>query len=163
MPKQFLIASTISSKLTVKNKQKEQIMPHISALKDRKFLKKEDCGAGILVTIKQCYEENVAKEGAPPEMKWCLSFFEQEKPMVLNSTNAQIIASVIGSEDTDHWTNEKIVLFSDMSITFQGKLVGGIRARAPRNQPPKVAKSLPATPPAATQAADDPGDDSVPF
>lgn len=131
---------------------------HISQLKESKFLKKEDCGSGILVTIKSCHEENVAKEGAPPEMKWCLYFHEQDKPMVLNSTNGQIIASIVGSEETEHWANEKIVLYHDPNITFGGKLVGGIRARAPRNQPPK-------TQPKAQTAQDQvqPDADDVPF
>jgi hypothetical protein len=115
-------------------------MPHISEFKDSRFLKKEDCGVGILVTIRTCEQINVAKEGAPQELKWCLSFDEVEKPMVVNSTNAQIIAQITGAEDTENWTGHKIVLYSDPNISFGGKLVGGIRARAPRNQPAKPAQ-----------------------
>lgn len=108
---------------------------NIAELKESKFLKKEDAGRGILVTIEKVTQENVAKEGAPQEMKWCVWFSECEKPMVLNSTNGQIIASITGSDDTDNWAGHKVVLYHDPNITFGGKLVGGIRVRAPRPQP----------------------------
>ncbi len=129
-------------------------MPHISQLKESRFLKKEDCGSGILVTIRECSQQNVAKEGADPELKWCLLFDEYDKPMVLNSTNAQIIAQVCQSEETDAWLGKKIVLYSDPSISFGGKLVGGIRARAPVYKKPalttaKVATQAPAPAPTA--------------
>lgn len=151
---------------------------HINQLKDSKFLKKEDCGAGILVTIKGLTEENMAMENAAPEMRWCLHFNEDCKPMTLNSTNAQIIASIVGSEETDNWAGHKIVLYSDPNISFGGKLVGGIRVRAPRNQAPKPGAApthgilgkpvdRPAAPAPATQALAEPdpidGDPSVPF
>lgn len=106
-------------------------MPHISELRESKFLKKEDCGRGITVTISGCDQQNIAKEGAPAEMKWVLHFHEQEKPLVLNSTNGQIIAGIVGSEETDDWQGKKVTLYHDPNITFQGKLVGGIRVRAP--------------------------------
>lgn len=109
-------------------------MPHISEMRESKFIKKEDCGAGILVTINACKQYNVAASGAPEELKWCLEFHEQEKPLVLNSTNMQVIAGICGSDNTDDWTGHKIVLYSDPNVSFQGRLIGGVRARAPRNQ-----------------------------
>lgn len=149
-------------------------MPNISVLKSSKYLKKEDCGQGILVTITGCTEENVAKEGSPEELKWCLHFAETEKPMVLNSTNGQIIAGFVGSDNTDDWTNRKIVLYADPNITFGGKLIGGIRARAPRTPQaaakpaaaPKPTAPAPAPVPAQewpTTPAEPEGEDSVPF
>jgi hypothetical protein len=108
---------------------------HISGLKQSKFLTRNDAGKGILVTIKQIFQENVAKEGAPEEFKWCVLFEETDKPMVINNTNAQIIAGIVKSEETDNWPGHKIVLYDDPNVSFGGKLVGGIRVRAPRNQP----------------------------
>ena len=132
---------------------------HISNLKDSKYLKKEDCDPPILVTITECVEENVAKEGQPPEMKWALYFKEIEKPIILNSTNGQIIAGITGSEETDDWVGKKIVLYHDPNVSFGGKLVGGIRARAPRQ--PKPAQT-PALKPSQQEAPpDDEGE--VPF
>lgn len=108
---------------------------NISDLKQSKFLKKEDVGVGMLVTICALTEANVSMEGAEPQMKTILHFNEQEKGMVLNSTNAQLIAKITGIE-TDiekGWVGHKIVLYADPSITlFGGKLVGGIRVRAPK-------------------------------
>lgn len=134
-------------------------MPNINQIKQSKFLKRDDCGNGILVTITGCHQVNVAMEGAPPEEKWCLSFQETEKPMVLNTTNAQIIAAVCGSQETDDWTGKKVVLYDDPNVSFGGKLVGGIRARAPRGQAaakPIQPVSRPAPPPDETSEADAP-------
>lgn len=89
----------------------------------------------MLVTIRQITQENVAKSGAPEELRWCIHFEECDKPAVLNSTNGQIIASIVKSEETDNWAGHKIVLYDDPTVSFGGKLVGGIRVRAPRNQP----------------------------
>ena len=121
---------------------------HISELKQSKYLKKEDAGPGILVTVKEVTQENVAKEGAEPEYKYIVHFDDAEKGMVLNNTNGQLFAKILGSEESDDWIGTKVVLYEDPSITFGGKLVGGIRVRAQRNVPtaPKAA-----TPPPARQ------------
>jgi hypothetical protein len=132
-------------------------MPNISELKESKFLRRSDVGAGALFTIKGCEQINVAKEGAPDDMKWCLLLEETDKPVVLNSTNAQIIAKFTGSDNTDNWTGKKVVFYDDPNISYAGKIVGGIRARAPRitNAP---AAGRPAPAPAAA-----PADEDVPF
>ena len=113
---------------------------NINDLKTSKFLKKEDVGVGMLVTIASVGQENVAKEGADPEMKAVLHYEELEKPMVLNSTNGQIIAKITGAEDNIEtaWIGAKIVLYNDPNVSFAGKLIGGIRCRAPK---PSVAVS----------------------
>lgn len=114
---------------------------HVSALKESKFLKRTDVGTGALATIRSLSQENVAKEGAEPELKYVLHFEEFEKPLVLNSTNAQIIAQITKQEDTDDWTGHKVVLYDDPNVSFGGKLVGGIRIRAPK-QAAKPAKPV---------------------
>lgn len=114
-------------------------MPNISEMRESKFLKKEDVGAGALLTIESCQQHNVAKDGADPEMKWTLSFSEVDKPLVLNSTNIQLCAKICGSPDTDHWVGKKIVLYNDPNVSYQGKLIGGIRVRAPKTTAVKSA------------------------
>lgn len=142
---------------------------HIGALKQSKFLTRADAGKGILVTIRGVHQENVAKEGAPEELRWCITFEEVDKPMVLNSTNGQLIAQITKSEETDSWGGHKIVLYDDPSVSFGGKLVGGIRVRAPRNQPAPAARPAAATAPAQRQAQprtleeQQPEQDDVPF
>ncbi len=118
-------------------------MPKIGEMRERKFLGKEDVGTGVLVTITSCDQQNVAMEGAGQELKWCLHFRELEKPLVVNSTNAQLCAQICKSDDTDDWTGKQIVLYTDPNVSFAGKLVGGIRVRAPR--PGSVAAAKPVT------------------
>ena len=107
-------------------------MPKIGEMRESKFLKKEDVGKGSLGTIASCVQMNVAMDGAPQDMKWCLTFREIEKPLVLNSTNIQLCAQICGSEDTDDWIGKRIVLYTDPNVSYQGKLIGGIRCRAPK-------------------------------
>ena len=131
-------------------------MPKISEMRESKFLKKEDVGRGVLATIAGCQQHNVAMEGASPEHKWCLSFHELDKPLVLNSTNIQLCAQICRSDDTDHWTGKRIVLYTDPNVSYAGKLVGGIRVRAPKPS------ATPPPPPPAPEP--EPLDDSdIPF
>lgn len=148
---------------------------NVSQLKQSRFLTRHDVGAGVLVTIKGLRQENMSKEGMPEELRWVMDFNETDKPLVLNSTNGQICAQILKSDETDNWIGHKIVLYDDPNISFAGKLTGGIRVRAPRNQPAPVAKpAAPARPaPAPRQEqpraseelnpAEEMGDDSVPF
>jgi hypothetical protein len=145
---------------------------HISQLRESKYLKKEDCGKGILLTIDRLEIANVAKAGEPEENKHILCFREDVNPMVLNSVNAQLIAKITNSEETDDWTGHQIVAYSDPSIMFAGRVIGGIRVRAPRNRPapavsaPAPKPQAPAQPPPKAQQeepAPDFSDDDVPF
>jgi|SRR6185436_6716156 len=129
-------------------------MPKTSDMRESKFLKKEDVGRGALGTIASCVQKNVAKEGAEPEMKWCLTFQEIDKPLVLNATNVQLCEQICGSDDTDHWIGKRIVLYTDPNVSFQGKLIGGIRVRAP-----KPSTAPPPPPPAVEPLTDD----DIPF
>ena len=104
----------------------------IGEMKESKYLKKEDVGTGKLVTIASMEQQNVAMEDQPPDMKWVLHFHEYNKGMVINWTNIQLIAKAVGSEETNDWVGKKIVVFEDPNVSFGGKLVGGIRVRAPR-------------------------------
>lgn len=118
-------------------------MPKTSEMRESKFLKKEDVGKGVLVTITGCVRKNTAMEGAEPEHKWCLTFQELDKPFVVNVTNAAICEKIFESDDTDDWIGKRLVLYTDPNVSFQGKLVGGIRVRAPKPgavppQPPPI-------------------------
>lgn len=138
-------------------------MPHISVLKKSNFLTRADVGQGVLATIKEVFEHNVAKEGAPEELRWCMSFEELEKPLVLNMTNGAIIAAITKSENTDDWPGHRVVLYDDPSVSFGGKLVGGIRVRAPRGQAAKAIKAAPKAKPAPVEPPVDEDLPEVPF
>lgn len=137
-------------------------MPKTSEMRESKFLKKEDVGRGMQLTITGCIQKNVAKEGAEPEHKWCLTFKEEDKPLVLNSTNIQLVEQICGSDDTDYWVGKRIVAYTDPTISFGGKVVGGIRVRKPK----PTAPAQPPPPPPVTETADyDDGlsADDIPF
>lgn len=120
-------------------------MPDISELRESKFLKKEDVGSGALLTVTGCRQYNMAQEGEAEELKWCLEFKETDKPFRVNTTNGQLIAAFIGTTRMEDWTGHQIVLYTEPTVMMHGKVVGGIRCRAPRNRPAASA-------PAAAQA-----------
>ena len=107
-------------------------MAKTSEMLASKYLKKEDVGDGLLVTIKGFDKVNLGMEGQPAQMKWVMSFEELDKPMVLNGTNIRLCEMIFNSGDTDDWIGNKLVLYNDPTIQFQGKFTGGIRVRAPK-------------------------------
>jgi hypothetical protein len=134
-------------------------MPKIHEMLESKFLKKEDVGGGVLLTVESVIQKNVAQQGADPEMKWCMTFEENDKPLVLNSTNIQLCQKIFNSDDTDDWTSQRIVLYTDPNVSYAGKIVGGVRVRAPKKTAPApVQKAKP-----AAVAVEDAEDDDIPF
>lgn len=107
-------------------------MPKVSDLKSSKFLTKHDVEPEVVVTIDSYEELDVSMESQAPEMKWCLYFKQFEKPLVLNSTNGQLIEAILGSDDFDDWIGQQVVLYNDPTVSFGGKLTGGIRVKAKR-------------------------------
>lgn len=128
----------------------------LTELLESKYLKKEDFPTPALLTVDRLERVDVAQEGQPAEYKWCLHFAELERGLVLNSTNIQTLGALLG-DDTDHWLGHKVVAYHDPSVSFGGKLVGGIRLRAPKQQ----AKPAPA--PAAAGTGFDDLEDDLPF
>lgn len=123
-------------------------MPLISQMKTSNFLSRGDVANGpILGLMLNVAQENVAMKGQPEELKWCLNFSNIEKPLVLNQVNMQLIAKIVGSENTDDWTGKQIVIYDDPTITFGGRVTGGLRVRAPKQRP------APAVPPAPRPAS----------
>jgi hypothetical protein len=148
-------------------------MPNIDDLKKSRFLTKADVTPPKLVTIRSYDFVNVAMEGDAPDEKYILNFVELEKPMVLNSTNGDLIALATGSRDFDEWINKQIVLFVDPTVAMHGKVVGGIRVRAPKTKttpaspakmsfvPAKAPKAAPV--PEPEPEVEIPADDDIPF
>ena len=130
-------------------------MPKISEMKESKFLKQSDVGQPVLWTVHGVEKVNVAKEGAEPEFKWAMNFHESDKPLVLNWTNIQLCEKAFASDDTDQWVGKKIVLYVDPNVSYGGKVVGGIRVRAPKKQA--------ATKPAPAPVTEELTDDDIPF
>ena len=105
---------------------------NVNDLKKSNFLTQRDVEHPILVVIESFEEVNVARDGAEPDMRWTVNFRGMDKPLVLNSTNGQIIAAITGSEDSDDWIGKQIIVYQEPNIFFGGRRVGGIRVRAPK-------------------------------
>ena len=118
-------------------------MPRISEMVESRFLKKEEVGTGIIATIKDLVQYNVAPEGKPEEMKYCLEFREDLKPMPLNPTNMHILEAITGSDNSDDWMGLEVVLFNDPSVIYNN-IRGGLRIRANTAAAPTRAPQKPA-------------------
>jgi hypothetical protein len=103
-----------------------------TAMIPSKFIKQGDVDPPKLVTIKALRQANVAMDDQPEEMKWTVLFKELEKPMVLNSTNIQLLTKALGTDETDEWVGKQVVLYNDPNVSFGGKITGGVRIRAPK-------------------------------
>lgn len=104
-----------------------------------KYIKKEDVEPAILVTISGFSREDVSAQNEPADMKAIVHFNEDKKPLVLNQTNAQLLAVACGlsyDSDESEYIGKKIVLWNDKTVSFGGKVTGGVRIRAPKNQQP---------------------------
>jgi|DEB0MinimDraft_10_1074344.scaffolds.fasta_scaffold00497_8 hypothetical protein len=54
---------------------------------------------------------------------------DKVRPLVLNPTNARLIAAIHG-RDASKWIGKEVVLYTDDKVRLQGKNVNGIRIRS---------------------------------
>jgi hypothetical protein len=104
-------------------------MPNVSDLGKSKYLKQTDVTPDLTVTIAGYDLVNMAKEGETKEMKYCLNFQGDVKPLSLNKTNGELIELNLGSGDFDNWIGKQIILYADPTIMCKGQRTGGIRVR----------------------------------
>ena len=104
----------------------------IASIRNTRFLKQDDVDPALVVTIKCIKDENVGMDDTDKKIKAIVYFEELEPGLVLNWTNAQVIANISGSEDMDEWHGHRIEIYDDPTVMYAGKLVGGIRIRAAR-------------------------------
>lgn len=113
------------------------------------YLKQSDFDQDYIVTVRKIEQKNIAMEGKPADMKWLAYFTEFEKPMVLNSTNIQLMEKACRSDDTDDWIGKEIIVYTDPNVSYGGELVGGLRIKpaqvAPPAKPKVAARAAPAT------------------
>lgn len=144
-------------------------MPKFNTMVPSKYLKQSDFEQPALLTITEFAQENIAQEGQPEERKWTVYFAELEKGMVLNATNLQLIQVATGTDSSEAAIGRKIVVYVDPNIAMGGKLVGGLRIRAPKNRVAAQPAPAPLPPNPATAPCDaegklvDPDSDDVPF
>jgi F0F1-type ATP synthase alpha subunit len=121
---------------------------------ESKYLRKEDYEEDTVHTIKGVKLEDLGKDERKEE-RWILYFREASKGMVLNVTTIRVLEAAYG-DDTDLWLGKKITIYVDPNVSFQGRVVGGLRLRPMK--PEKTAR------PGADQSAVTPDmDDDIPF
>lgn len=130
---------------------KERGMAKVSEMIVSKFLRKEDFDEDRVMTIKGVKLEDVGNQG---EQRWVVHFREVDKGMVLNITSIRVLEGAYG-DDSDGWIGKRVMVYVDPNVSFQGRVVGGLRLRAP-----KKTAAAPAPTPAAH--ADEFSDD-IPF
>ena len=105
------------------------------------------------LTIRTCVSEELG-QGNDKESKPVLYFQDRQKGLVLNKTNANVIAEAYG-DDTGNWTGKTLEIYPTV-VDFKGKLVDGIRVRI---QPEAQPEAQPQVQPAAAPMADEFGDE----
>lgn len=127
-------------------------MPKVSEMIVSKFLRKEDFDEDRVMTIRGVKLEDMP--GDSGDQKWVLYFKEDAKGMALNVTSIRVLEQAFG-DDSDNWTGQRVMVYVDPNVSFGGKVVGGLRLRAPKKQKPAPAQ--------ATHATEFDDDKDIPF
>lgn len=111
---------------------------HINKAFPSSYLRAADLGDKTpTVTISDVKLEKVGED-----QKLVVYFVGKDRGLVLNKTNANNIADILGSEDTDDWIDKKIRLIV-AKVDYQGKRVPAIRVEVPDPLPPMRRKPEP--------------------
>ena len=99
------------------------------------FLKQEDVGTGVTLTIESVRIETLQGNNGM-EKKVVVSWANPDwKDWVVNKTNWDEMCSLY-SPDTDQWHGKQIELYRNASVQYGGKTTGGIRCRKPSHAGP---------------------------
>ena len=108
-----------------------------------KYLKHEDVTEeGSVHKIVSVVQESLRTSDGETELKWLLTL-DALKPLVLNSTNIRRLVAALGTAQTDEWIGQRIVVYSDPTIEFAGKITGGVRLKAVPKAGKKKATPVP--------------------
>lgn len=115
------------------------------------FLKAADIkGQRVMVTMESISIKKIGDDG---EEKPVLRFIGKDKGLVLNKTNAGMIAHFYGPE-TDDWMGRQIGLHVE-PVSFQGRIVDAIRVAVPQTANTQAAQPATTQPVAAQPAGED--------
>lgn len=106
-------------------------MPDIRSLYEKDFLGQWDVAdQDLIFTMEGVSKEEVVDPTThKPKNKVCLTFRETDKKMVLNATNREIVAKLMGTYDYTKWPGTRIQLYKDPKVRFGRNEVGGLRIR----------------------------------
>ena len=100
------------------------------------YLTKDDLATPRRVVMSNVTRKEVWRKNGK-QMAVILHFEGNVKPLVLNKTNALVIARIYGN-DTALWTNKPIDVYHDPNVTLGRERVGGTRVRAAAVVPAKL-------------------------
>jgi hypothetical protein len=133
----------------------------VSEIFRSKYLKASDLqGKTITVTIRSVEVEEV---GEALERKLVIYFRNNERGLVLNLTNATMLANHLG-DDANEWVGHSVHLCSE-PVMYQGRRVDGLRVKVPNHPPGESGLSMsgmpskPRSPAPVTAGAEDLKDD----
>ena len=107
----------------------------ISAAYPSPYIRAADLdGTPRTLTIRTCVLEELG-QGNDKETKPVLYFEKAQKGLVVNKTNANVIADAYG-DDTTEWEGKPVTVFPTQ-VEFKGKLVDGIRVRIQHEAQPE--------------------------
>jgi hypothetical protein len=88
-----------------------------------KYLKSEDAKAKQIVALISHLAQELVGQGQDQKKKPVL-YLEDQKPIVLNRTNTEVLEEAFG--DSDEWPGHKIKIYC-VKVDFGGKRVDGLR------------------------------------
>jgi hypothetical protein len=122
-----------------------------------KWLRNEDLnGKPLVVTVQSAEMQELKSPDGKTAKKMVLSFKETDKSFVLNLTNWDSVAEILG-DDSDNWQSGKIELFPART-QMGGKVVACVRVRPPATVTPSQA---PTRRPVAEAAVEELNDEIV--
>ena len=100
-------------------------MPKVGDMFGGSFLKAADLQGKMVRVIIEDVQMELLKGDHGEEEKWVIKFRDKDKRLVLNKTNANMIASIHG-DDTDNWIGKDVKLYA-CKVNFAGQMVDAIR------------------------------------
>lgn len=97
----------------------------------------------LTVTIKTVEMVEMG-QGADKERKLLLMFKGMDKGLVCNKTNATTISKVLGTDDTDEWEGQRIILKA-MEVSFGNEMKMAIRVGLKKPAPAGAKPTQPHT------------------
>ncbi len=134
---------------------KENSDLHVDLMFPSKYLKAADLeGKDVTVTIAAVKKDTLKMKDQTEKVGYIVSFegTKTGKMFVLNKTNANVIAAVLGEKRARLWAGKRITLYPTTCMSF-GKRVDCIRVRETVNAGPNL------SPPPGPVPKDLPGDD----
>ena len=142
--------------------REDNVMPTKSEAFPSTFYRAADIPEPILLTIDHVSVERLG-EGRDAKDKYVAYFKEpNSKGLVISPTKWDAIALIARDDNSDNWSGVQIVLYRD-KVLFGGKMVDGMKIRAPRRRASTPSNPQPPAPVAAVETAATFADDEIPF